>query len=183
MTTIPFVDSILHPTDFSEDSMRAFAHALAIALFRQAKLTLLHVSENASDEDWQHFPAVRPVLERWGLLAPGSQQADVFRRLAVKVRKVLLASDDWSRGAFAPDAFAPYVDERRERMRRLRFSAMWLATLDNEFGDEARERRLRTKKLDASNPMFQLPLVATLIGPDAVPEQAFEPALREQYFA
>jgi nucleotide-binding universal stress UspA family protein len=94
MTTIPFVDSILHPTDFSEGSMRAFAHALAIALFRHAKLTLLHVSENASDEDWQHFPPVRQVLERWGLLAPGSKQADVFERLAVKVRKVLLASDD-----------------------------------------------------------------------------------------
>jgi nucleotide-binding universal stress UspA family protein len=92
--SLPFVDSILHPTDFSEGSERAFAHALAVALFRQARLTLLHVAETASDEDWQRFPGVRETLERWGLLAPGSQRADVFRRLAIKVRKVQLESDD-----------------------------------------------------------------------------------------
>jgi len=92
--SLPFVDSILHPTDFSPGSERAFAHALAVALFRHAKLTLLHVSETPSEEDWQRFPAVRETLARWGLLAPGSSRADVYQRLAIKVRKVQLESDD-----------------------------------------------------------------------------------------
>jgi len=94
------------------------------------------------------------------------------------VRDVLLASDDWS-----PAAFAPYVEERRERMERLRFSAAWLATLANEFGEEARARRLRTREREAANPLFRLPLVATLIGPENVPPQAFDPSLRQAYFA
>jgi hypothetical protein len=34
--------SIVHPTDFSEASAGAFAHALRIALTAEATLTLLH---------------------------------------------------------------------------------------------------------------------------------------------
>ena len=40
---VPLVDSVLHPTDFSSASDTAFAHALAIALIRKTKFTILHV--------------------------------------------------------------------------------------------------------------------------------------------
>ena len=54
------------------------------------------------------------------------------------VRDVLLGSDDWS-----PAAFAAYGEERRERMRRLRFVATLQSRLENEFGEEAEARRQR----------------------------------------
>jgi nucleotide-binding universal stress UspA family protein len=102
---LPFVESVLHPTDFSEASERAFAHALAIALFRRAKLTLLHVAETSSEEEWQRFPSVRGTLERWGVLEPGSERADVFRKLALKVKKVQIEDDD------PADAVQAYLEE------------------------------------------------------------------------
>ena len=85
--TVPrFIETIVHATDFSAASERAFAHALAVALVRRARLIILHV--DADDRpDWSEFPAVRAILERWGLLAPGSSRGAVFDRLGVRVTK------------------------------------------------------------------------------------------------
>ena len=95
---IPLIRSVLHPTDFSDASQRAFAHALAISLLRQTSLTLLHVSnENADDLDWANFPQVRETLERWNLLEPGSQRSDVFEQLNIDVQKFALRSRNPSR--------------------------------------------------------------------------------------
>jgi len=69
----PFVEAVFHPTDFSEASQVAFAHALAIALYRKARLTLLHVAPDLAEDDWRGFPPVRATLERWGLLEEGKQ--------------------------------------------------------------------------------------------------------------
>ena len=55
---IPFVKSIFHPSDFSEASELAFAHALAIALLRKTQLIIMHARRGKS-EDWSQFPAVR----------------------------------------------------------------------------------------------------------------------------
>ena len=90
--TIPFVGSIFHPTDFSAASHNAFAHALAIALVRRSRLDLLNVRANHA-ESWTSFPSVRETLERWGLLAPGSDRSAVYDELSVRVRKVQLAGD------------------------------------------------------------------------------------------
>ena len=40
----PIIDTVLHPSDFSEASQIAFVHALKIALIARSKLTLLHVT-------------------------------------------------------------------------------------------------------------------------------------------
>jgi nucleotide-binding universal stress UspA family protein len=88
----PFSPGILHPTDFSDGSRVAFAHALAIALARKTKLTLLNAGGQATVEDWQKFPPVRATLERWGLLEEGSSRGDVFAHLQVKVKKVAVDS-------------------------------------------------------------------------------------------
>ena len=87
----PFVTSVVHATDFSAASERAFAHALAIALLRQTSLTLLHVT-GAPQSDWGDFPAVRGTLERWRLLEPGSSPAAVFDKLGVRVKKAAISS-------------------------------------------------------------------------------------------
>ena len=45
---IPFVKSIFHPSDFSEASELAFAHALAIALLRKTQLVIMQVRAAAN---------------------------------------------------------------------------------------------------------------------------------------
>ena len=42
--SVPIIDSILHPSDFSAASEVAFAHALKAALIAKAQLTVMHVS-------------------------------------------------------------------------------------------------------------------------------------------
>lgn len=87
-TDIPFISSILHLTDFSDASERAFAHALAIALFRQTEFTILNVGSYRSlDSRWQQFPPVRKTLERWDLLEKDSPKSAVFEKLGVSVKK------------------------------------------------------------------------------------------------
>lgn len=85
--SVPFVKSIFHPSDFSEASELAFAHALAIALLSKSDLSILHAGRG-NMEDWSQFPPVRKTLERWGVLAPGSPRSAVFEKLGVRVTKV-----------------------------------------------------------------------------------------------
>ena len=80
----------------------------------------------------------------------------------------MLLGGDWRRRAFAG-----YVAERDERMRRLRIAARLSARLRVEFGAEARERRSRA----LTRTFFEnrlSPLPSALIGPDALPAEAFE---------
>ena len=86
MLPVPFVDSVFHPTDFSEASDRAFAHALVVALVRQTRLTIFHAGGSPT-EDWEKLPPVRRTLERWGLLEAGSPRSAVLDELSVHVSK------------------------------------------------------------------------------------------------
>ncbi|MDX2168341.1 MAG: NAD(P)/FAD-dependent oxidoreductase [Deltaproteobacteria bacterium] len=95
-----------------------------------------------------------------------------------QVRDALLDARDWT-----PAIFDAYAAERRERMRRLRFAAALMATLHNEFGPEAEARRRRAHERQMQDPTLVLPLLATLVGPDNVPVEAFEDATRERLFA
>ena len=86
---IPLVSSVLHPTDFSDASERAFAHALAIALLRQTELTILNVGGDSKDDvAWTDFPQVRKTLERWNLLEPDSARSAVHEEFNVRARKI-----------------------------------------------------------------------------------------------
>lgn len=93
---IPMIDSVLHPTDFTEGSLVAFYHALTAALRAKSKLTLLHVSPG-TDSDWTDFPGVRETLERWGLLPAGSPRSAV-PQLGIDVRKVIAPQSDPVKG-------------------------------------------------------------------------------------
>lgn len=81
------IQSVLHPTDFSESSLVAFHHALKAAMLSKSKLTLLHVSTDGTSE-WSNFPGVRDTLERWGELPKGSPKAAVGK-LGIDPRKIL----------------------------------------------------------------------------------------------
>lgn len=84
---VPFIDSIFHPSDFSEASEVAFAHALKAALVAESRLTLFHVSPDMTAR-WSDFPGVRQMLEHWGLLPPGSERSAV-PALGIEVRKII----------------------------------------------------------------------------------------------
>jgi 2-polyprenyl-6-methoxyphenol hydroxylase-like FAD-dependent oxidoreductase len=94
------------------------------------------------------------------------------------VTEILRESDDWS-----PAHFAPYAEERAERLRRLRFSARVTAKLLNEFGEDARERRRRAFARQQENPLLQVAQLAALLGPDTLPAAAFEESIFTQLFA
>jgi nucleotide-binding universal stress UspA family protein len=85
--TVPFVNSIFHPSEFSKASELAFAHALAVALIRKTELVIMHAGRGHFD-DWSQFPPIRKTLESWNVLAPGSSRSAVFEKLSVRVAKV-----------------------------------------------------------------------------------------------
>ncbi len=87
------VESIFHPSDFSQASHVAFAHALKMALVAKAKLSMLHAA-STSDADWQDFPGVRDTLERWGLLPKNSPSTAVVDVMGIEVSKVLSKGRD-----------------------------------------------------------------------------------------
>ena len=90
--SIPIIDSILHPSDFSTASEVAFAHALKAALIARAQLNVMHVSPDMATE-WTDFPGVRDMLARWGLLPQDSPRSAV-PALSIDVRKVIAHDRD-----------------------------------------------------------------------------------------
>ncbi len=89
------------------------------------------------------------------------------------VSDILKSSEDWS-----AKSFAPYGEERRERMRRLRFAAALQAALDMEFTDAARERRRAYHEASAADPSLGMHAVAVMAGPEVPPPELFTEAHR-----
>ena len=79
------IRAILHPTDFSEGSEVAFAHALKLALASRAHLEILHAALHEEPAAQRYCPRVRETLLAWGALpdadpgAPGVNVQTVLR--------------------------------------------------------------------------------------------------------
>ena len=86
--------TIVHPTDFSDLSFEAFAHALRIALIMQSKLYLVHVAESKCTHEDNGFPHIRRALEQWRLLSGKEAPTDVADKLGIRVAKISLKSQD-----------------------------------------------------------------------------------------
>ena len=91
------------------------------------------------------------------------------------VSELLLGADTWD-----ATRFAPYVEERRERMRRLRFTAAMDSMIHAEFGPEALKRRLAIRAKRASDPSFLMCQMATMVGPEMLPPEAFSESVWQQ---
>jgi nucleotide-binding universal stress UspA family protein len=103
---VPFIRQVVQPMDFSDEGEQAFAHALAIALIREARLILLHAGrEYLGEDEWAKFPPIRRTLERWGLLDPGSPRSAISGKLGLRVEKVNV------RGVTALGAILEYLEE------------------------------------------------------------------------
>ena len=90
--SLPILQHVFHPSDFSPASETAFAHALKAALVAKATLTIFHVSPDRK-ESWTEFPGVKQTLERWGILPKDSPQSAV-PELGIKVNKVVAQDKD-----------------------------------------------------------------------------------------
>ncbi len=88
---------IVHPSDFSQSSRVAFAHALKIALQSKAELEIVHVERhrigNETDIHWTDFPGVRATLARWNIL-PAGAKAEEVAKTGLRVKKILNAEND-----------------------------------------------------------------------------------------
>ena len=93
------------------------------------------------------------------------------------VGEILLGSSDWSVAQFQP-----YVDERRERMRRLRYTASFVTTLMARFGEVDVQRRIRAMTLFAQQPELAGTIEAAFIGPERVPAELFTAQHYEHVF-
>ena len=95
---------VLHPTDFSIASEVAFAHALRIALFDEARLTVLHAEKERKHGHWSDYPSVRNTLEQWKLIEPGTRRHELHRKAGISVEKVM------AEGSNAANAILEYTE-------------------------------------------------------------------------
>lgn len=92
------LQTITHPTDFSAEGQVAFVHALRLAQAVGGRLDLLHVHSPDDDDRWGRFPHVREVLERWGVLPPGTSVEDIEAIAGIRVHKVEIRDDGAAAG-------------------------------------------------------------------------------------
>jgi nucleotide-binding universal stress UspA family protein len=86
------IQSIFHPSDFSDASEVAFAHALKLAVAAQGSLDIMHVAHGKNVE-WEDFPSVRQMLERWKLIPAGSDRGAISP-LGIQIHKALVEGHD-----------------------------------------------------------------------------------------
>ncbi len=95
------LQSVVHPTDFSDLSVDAFVHALRIALAAKTTLYILHV-ETGHESKWWSLPHVRYTLGLWKLMTEDATekrpQAAIEAKLGIRVVKVSLNRQDLVRG-------------------------------------------------------------------------------------
>ena len=93
------------------------------------------------------------------------------------VGEILIGGTEWS-----VDQFHPYVEERRERMRRLRYAASFATTLNARFGKVDVQRRIRAMTLFAQQPELAGTIEAAFMGPERVPAELFTAEHYERVF-
>jgi nucleotide-binding universal stress UspA family protein len=99
------IGSILHPTDFSDLSGHALAHALRVALAARSQLHLLHIAQHEA-EGTPAFPQVRRLLVQWGLANADDPPWVVSERLGLVVDSITVRWQDPAQGILS------YLDQK-----------------------------------------------------------------------
>ena len=121
------IRSIAHPTDLSPEGAAAFEHALSLAIAHRCHLDVLHVRSPSGRSDWESFPHVRKVLQRWNILEPGARIEDIQAHTGVSVSKVDIRDSD------PIDGLSRFLQDHRSDLIVLRSHGRaglerWLAT-------------------------------------------------------
>ncbi|MDG2304126.1 MAG: FAD-dependent monooxygenase [Candidatus Binatia bacterium] len=136
-----------------------------------------------SSDSWLEGPPYVPGAVLMGDAAGyndpiNGQGVSVTMRDARILGELLLEDHDWR-----SEVFAPYAEERRERMRRLRAAALFATALNARFGLEDLERRRCAIERIRDDPLCMMPLISVMVGPEAVEAKYFEDSFRESVFA
>lgn len=105
--------------------------------------------------------------------AAGHNDPIIGQGLSIALRDVRLVSEIVLAGKRDRASFRPYVEERLERMHRLRVTARFAVLLRAQYGEDARLRRQRAGRRMHIDKMLS-PGPASLIGPEKLPPAAFE---------
>jgi 2-polyprenyl-6-methoxyphenol hydroxylase-like FAD-dependent oxidoreductase len=131
--------------------------------------------------------AFYPMTDTWtdGPCAPGVvligdaagwNDPIIGQGLSIALRDVRLVADVVRAGPErSVAAFTSYVQERRERMRRLRIAAEVRTALVATFTPAGAARRMAFNAVFRADPVLGGPRLAPLLGPDNVPAEAFGP--------
>jgi 2-polyprenyl-6-methoxyphenol hydroxylase-like FAD-dependent oxidoreductase len=126
----------------------------------------------ANEDSWLDSPVGDHVVAIGD--AAGWNDPIIGQGLSITLRDVRVVTDLLrSTDAWSAELLAPYAEERAERMRRLRIAGRASSVLNNEFGPEAVERRIRARERMAADPMLMLLVAAVFVGPDVVPAESF----------
>jgi 2-polyprenyl-6-methoxyphenol hydroxylase-like FAD-dependent oxidoreductase len=116
--------------------------------------------------------------------AAGWNDPIIGQGLSIALRDVRMVADVVRAGPDrAVEAFAPYVQERRERMRRLRVAAEVQTALVATFTPAGAARRKAFNAAFRTDPVLGGPRMAAQLGPDNVPAEAFGPDNVARIFA
>jgi 2-polyprenyl-6-methoxyphenol hydroxylase-like FAD-dependent oxidoreductase len=96
--------------------------------------------------------------------------------LSITLRDVRIVRDLLLSEGLDTRALAPYAAERRERMRRLRFSAALQSRLFAEFGAASRAERAAIFARQEQDPTLGMAALSAFAGPEALPGEAFSQA-------
>ena len=108
--------------------------------------------------------------------AAGWNDPIIGQGLSIALRDVRMVADVVRAGpGRAVEAFTPYVQERRERMRRLRVAAEVQTALVATFTPAGAARRKAFNAAFRADPVLGGPRLASQLGPDNVPAEAFGP--------
>ena len=99
------IRSILDPTDFSDLSGAALAHALRVALAARSQLHLLHITQREPGGT-PAFPQVRRLLVQWGLAGEDDPPWVVSDSLGLEVDSITVRWQDPAQGILS------YLDQR-----------------------------------------------------------------------
>jgi menaquinone-9 beta-reductase len=94
------------------------------------------------------------------------------------VRDALLGNTNWTE-----QSFEGYVEQRRERLRRLRFTAAVDTALNARFEPEDLERRKRAMQRLATDPSLGMVLMTAYVGPERLPATLYTEAAWQALFA
>jgi 2-polyprenyl-6-methoxyphenol hydroxylase-like FAD-dependent oxidoreductase len=106
--------------------------------------------------------------------AAGWNDPIIGQGLSIAMRDVRLVAEVVGSGPDrSPAAFAPYVEERRERMRRLRVAAEVATILMATFTPAGAARRKAYNAVFRADPVLGGPRLAAQLGPHNLPAEAF----------
>lgn len=189
------IQTIAHPTDFSEAGAEAFAHALRLAVATKSRLLLLHVRETGREDEHGTFPHVREVLARWGLMQKNEAPSQIKTRLGVKVAKVDIHHKSAADGLFefvlshradliviathGREGLSRYVSGSvsEDLSRRTHVPTLFIAPNAKGFVDSAtgamQLKRILFPVAEDPSPLFALNLLGQMLAPLGVSSQAF----------